>query len=57
MPSCRTGRSYRNEELLIVMTRNGYVLEATPPELDIAQGRALMEEVVSWCIDAYYGAA
>ena len=39
------------------MTRNGYVLEATPPELDIAQGRALMEEVVSWCIDAYYGAA
>ena len=33
------------------------VLEATPPELDVAQGRALMEDAVRWSIDAYYGAA
>jgi hypothetical protein len=33
------------------------VREATPPELDAYEARALMEDVVRWSVDAYYHAA
>jgi hypothetical protein len=33
------------------------VREATPPELDVVDARELMEDVVRWSIEAYYGAA
>lgn len=42
-------------ERMVVLVKEA-VLEATPPELDLAQGRALVEDAVRWSIDAYYGA-
>ena len=33
------------------------VLEATPPEFERGEARALMEEAVRWSVEAYYEAA
>jgi hypothetical protein len=43
-------------ERVVVLVKTA-VREATPPELDALDARALMEDVVRWSIEAYYHAA
>ncbi len=43
-------------ERMLVLVKAA-VSESTPPELDPAETRALMEDVVRWSVEAYYHAA
>ena len=43
-------------EKMLVLVKT-VVREATPPELDAYEARALMEAVVRWSVDAYFQAA